>query len=315
MLLRLLKAIPSMFVSAHRPAGRSWFYELLVRSARSLLDNADVNDLFRLRKNVDNAPYHPANSKVSISMRELAGVPCMLLSPKTGASSEHVIVYFHGGGYIVGSPTSHKSILAQLALSTNGLVIAPDYRLAPEHPFPAPQDDCLTVANLVLKTYQDKKITLAGDSAGGALAIATVRSLASDESVTKQIDKMVLLSPWVEPTAVGGSIKSNEKYDYLVGSFLSESFSALVSEEDYFDDQVNFANADLSELPKTLVHSGGSEMFVDQISSFCERAKQAGSDLQLKEYPGQCHVFQLFSAISKDGKEAMADIASFIQAS
>ena len=78
---------------------------------------------------------------------------------------------------------------------------------------------------------------------------------------------------------MGGSIKSNEKYDYLMGSFLGDSFAALVSEEDYFDERVNLVNADLGNLPKTLVHSGGDEMFADQIKRFCERAKDAMKEI------------------------------------
>ena len=315
MLLRLLKNVPSMFLSSRRLAGRGWLYELIVRSTRSMFEDSLERDIHWLRKQVDNTPYHPANSKVSANYRTLAGVNCLLLSPKAGATSEHVIVYFHGGGYTVGSTSGYKSILAQLALDTNGLVIAPDYRLAPEHPFPAPQDDCLTVVRLVLKTYHDKKITLIGDSAGGTLAIAAARALAGDQGLAATVDKLVLLSPWVDPTAVDGSLKNNAKHDYLISSFLASSFAALVSEADCYNERVNLANADLSNLPQTLVHVGGNEMFVDQITDFCERAKQAGTNLELKEYAGHCHVFHLFSAISKDAKNAMADIADFIQAS
>jgi len=312
MLLRFIKTIPSMLTSSQRPQGRSWFSELAVRSTRNLFIESTQHDVAWLRKQVNKVPYNPIFSKVSFSTRELAGVPCMLLSPKAGASSDNVVVYLHGGGYVAGSPTSHKSILAEIAIATQGLVIAPDYRLSPEHRFPIPQDDCLNVARLVLKTYGDKRVTLAGDSAGGALAIATAQSIANDTSM--KIDKLVLLSPWVEPTAVGGSIKTNEKVDYLIGSFLGESFSELVDEQDFYNERVNFANADLSNLPQTLIHYGGSELFVDQIVKFAERAEQAGVDLTLKEFAAQCHVFQLFSVISSDAKNAMTEISEFIKA-
>jgi len=300
-----------MLASPLRPQGRSWMSELVVRSTRNLFEEGSQHNISWLRKQVNKVPYNPIFSKVSISTREIAGVPCMLLSPKEGASSEHVVVYLHGGGYIAGSPLSHKSILAELAMHTKGLVIAPDYRLSPEHRFPVPQEDCLKVAKLALKTYEDKTITLAGDSAGGALAIATARALSNEPS--KQVDKLVLLSPWVEPTAQGGSFKTNAKQDYLIGHFLVESFSALVDEKDFYDESVNFVNADLSNLPSTLIQFGGSELFVDQIANFATRAGEAGIDLTVKEYPAQCHVFQLFSAISKDAKDAMAEIGDFIK--
>ena len=256
------------------------------------------------------AGYHPALSKVSSNNRKIAGVPCMLVSPKSGASSDKVIVYFHGGGYVAGSPQGHKTILAQLALDTKGLVVAVDYRLAPEHPFPAPQDDCLAVALLVLKTYDDKKVTLAGDSAGGALAITTALELSKIEVV--QPEKLVLISPWVDPTASTGTIITNEKNDFLVSEFLNPSFEHLMQGQDPHNERVTFLNTSLNALPKTLVQCGKGEMFYDQIVDFCDRAKAQGVDLELQAYRSQFHVFQLFSAILKDAEDALASISKFV---
>lgn len=311
MIFSLLKSFVSMIGSSARMPGRSWLAELVVRATRSVFVASSKKDIHLFRKAVDkSAAYHPALSKVSQHRREIAGVPCLLVSPKSGVSSDKVVVYFHGGGYIVGSPKSHQSILAQLALSSQGLVVAVDYRLAPEHPFPAPQEDCMAVASLVLKTYHDKDITLAGDSAGGALAVTTALKLASSD--TKAVDNLVLISPWVDPSATGGSITKNEQNDYLLPDFLDSCIESLMQGQNPLNGEINFLETDISALPKTLVQCGSGEIFYDQIVDFCERAKSDGIDIELQTYRAQFHVFQLFSALLKESEEALEKIAMFI---
>jgi len=257
--------------------------------------------------------YHPALSKVAFHQRDIAGVPCSMVSPKAGASSDKVIVYFHGGGYVAGSPQSHKTILAQLALDTQGLVLAPDYRLAPENPFPAPQEDCLAVATLALKTYDDKRVTLAGDSAGGALAIDAALQLAQSDNMENQVDGLVLISPWVDPTTSEGSIRSNDQNDFLSAEFLEPSFEHLMQGGNSLDSRVNFLTASLSKLPRTLVQYGAGEIFADQIKEFCQRAEAEDVNIEVQSYRAQFHVFQLFSAIIKDAEDALAGISEFIK--
>ncbi len=300
-----------MIGSSARMPGRSWLTEMLARATQEIFIGNFDKGLPQLRKVVDKSTgYHPALSKVSRHTRDIAGVPCMLVSPKAGASSDKVIVYYHGGGYIVGSPKSHATILAQLALETKGLVVAVDYRLAPEHPFPSAQDDCLAVTSLVLKTYDDKKITLAGDSAGGALAITTALKL--NKSGGKQADNLVLISPWVDPSAKDGSMVKNENNDYLSKEVLESSIDSLMQGEDLQNEQVSFLNTPLQGLPKTLVQYGKGEMFYDQITEFCERAKDQEVDIEIQSYRAQFHVFQLFSAILKDAEDALEKIGVFV---
>ena len=311
MILSLLKYAILMIGSSTRMSGRSWFTELVVRTTRGLFIKGQEKGLPWLRNKIDkSAGYHPATSKVSSLNREIAGVPCLMVSPKAGASSDKVIVYFHGGGYVAGSPSGHKTILAQMALDTKGLIVAVDYRLAPEHPFPAPQDDCLAVASLVLKTYHDKKITLAGDSAGGALAINTTLQLI--KAGGKSVDNLVLISPWVDPSADSGSMITNEKNDFLIPEFLKPSFEHLMQGQDHDNPQVNFLKTPLAGLPKTLVQCGKGEIFYDQIEEFCQRAKEQKVDLELQSYRSQFHVFQLFSVVLKDAEDALAEISKFI---
>lgn len=303
----------SMIKSPKRMAGRSWGTEFLVRSTRDLFLAGNAKGSVWFRKQIDKGiGPHPAFPKVSMSTRNIAGVSCMMLSAKESNDTDVVTLYLHGGGYVVGSPDGHKTILAPLALETQGLVIAPDYRLAPENPFPAPQDDCLKVAEAIIKTYPDKKIVIAGDSAGGALALATALELIA-QGHTNAIDKLVLISPWVDPKASSGSIVSNEKNDFLVPAFLGESIGALMQDGDLDNQKVNFTKVDLSGLPKTLVQYGGGEIFLDQIVEFNQRALLQGVELTEKCYATQFHVFHLFSATLKDAKLAMAEIGDFVK--
>lgn len=309
----LLKQLFLMIKSPKRMPGRSWATEVLVRATRDLFIVGHGRGADWLRKQIGKGVGpHPAFSKVSDNTREIAGVPCMMLSANSGDDSQIIILYLHGGGYVFGSPQGYKSILASLALETNGLVIAPDYRLAPENPFPAPHDDCLKVAQAIIKTYPDKKIIIAGDSAGGALAIATTLELAH-LGQNQSISGLVLLSPWVDPTAKSGSIISNQVNDCLVPGFLGGSIEALMPDGELDNPKINFTQVDLSSLPRTLVQLGGGEIFYDQIIEFNQRSKDQGVDLTEQCYPTQFHVFQLFSATLKDAKKAMTDIGDFIK--
>jgi len=320
MLVRVAMVVGSMLRSSNRLSERSWLGELCVRLARSLLVEAEKHPLDWLRGQLDNLNvFHPAMSKLVLEVRNVSGVACVFASPK-GADSKTIVVYLHGGAYICGSVTNYRAMITKLAVDTGCLVVAPDYRLAPEYRFPAPQDDCLDVSKAIIEDYPDHKIVLIGDSAGGALAINTALELASEVSFEKHefcrvkpVDALVLLSPWVEPTAVGGSMDDNEGNDFLTPSFIAQGYTALMQGEDAFNSRVNFVDVDLSALPKTLVQAGEGEMFVSQIQDFCQRATTAGADLTLQNYPGQFHVFQLFSVLLSDAKHAMQEIADFVK--
>ena len=301
-----------MLRSPSRMEGRSWATELFARTLKSLFLDAEHKPVQWLRKEMESfSAYHPAVGKARFEERAIAGVPCTLVSPKQGAGSETVVVYFHGGGYVVGSPQSYRPTIAEIAVNSDALVVAADYRLSPEHPFPIPQDDCLAVSQAVLTDYPDHVIVLAGDSAGGALAVSTALELNKSQG-KRQPDGLVLISPWVEPTATEGTMQSNENNDFLIAPFLAKSYSALIQNGDPDNSRSNFLNTDLAGLPQTLIQCGEGELFYDQIQSFSGRAESAGVKVSLQNYPAQFHVFQILSAVLKDAKHAMQEIARFI---
>ena len=308
----LLRSFISMLRSSKRMPGRSWGSEMLFRTLRNLFLAGQSRGLVWFRQQTAKPISHPAISKVVRVKQSVAGVPCTLVRPNKGGDAKVVIVYLHGGGYVVGSPSGHLSLIAPLALETDCLVIAPDYRLAPEHPFPAPQDDCLAVARAARKTYPTHKLVIAGDSAGAALAIAT--QLSMHQAGEPAADGLILISPWVDPLADSGTIHSNAENDYLAKQFLDDSMQALMGDQAWNEPRINFTQVDLSGLPSTLVQYGSGEIFADQISQFCERANAQGVVLEVQKVTAQFHVFQLFSGLLKDAKAAIRSMGSFIRA-
>lgn len=309
MLNYYLAAMASMLRSSQRPAGRSWVAELICRTLRLVLHAPENKNLPRLRKLIESATlWHPAIRQVSYTQTVIAGVPCVIMAPKQAGNT--VIVYLHGGGYVFGSPKSHRALSAQLALNSNATVISVDYRLAPEHPYPAAQQDTMAVVEQVFAQHATHKKILAGDSAGGALAIMAALRLAK-QSAAIQADGCALISPWVDPLASTGTMQSHLDFDYLSDVFAANSYQALMN--DQTDEiQTRFTKVDLSLLPPTLIQSGDVEVFHDQIKDFVQRAQGAGVKLEHQLYAAQFHDFQLLSPLLKEARTAVTALGVFI---
>ncbi len=258
---------------------------------------------------------NPAIKQCQVKKERLSGLDSLIVSPlkkgdKTTGSENKLILFFHGGGYVFGSPESYLGLLADLSVASNCQVISPDYSLAPEATYPRPQDECVDFALVIRQQNLATKLILAGDSAGGALAISTAMSLA-EQAV--DVQALILLSPWVDPTADGGSIVANEAYDFLLKPFLDVGFQGLMKGQSAEGSKACFKEANLSGLPKTFVQYGTAELFKDQIESFVERAKQQGVDIDSCTYADQCHDFQFFTAVSKTARQAVLDLGAFIK--
>jgi len=315
MLVKSIKACLSMLVEPQRLEGRSWKAELMCRAMRATIEEAQTKDIPAFRQVIEKSVLpSPLISKVEFADISLGGVPCSMAHPSVNNddADKTVIIYLHGGGYVFGSTNMYKGMIAALALEANALVIAADYRLAPEHPFPVPQDDCLNVVKACLAKYPNSKVCVVGDSAGGALAISSALQLAGDDSDLPAIDSLVLISPWVSPIAKGGSIISNAKHDFLLPKFLLKSYEALMQGASDADPRINFTKADLSTLPRTLVQCGTGELFFDQIQNFVASAKQQQAKIELENYTGQFHVFQILTPHLEEAEQAVSKIAKFI---
>ncbi|HVS14125.1 MAG TPA: alpha/beta hydrolase [Thermoanaerobaculia bacterium] len=222
---------------------------------------------------------------------ELAGVPAVEVTPAAGEGGDRTVLYLHGGGYCIGSPATYREIIARLALAGHAATIAPAYRLAPEHPFPAGHDDCLAVYRALLAEGRDPgRVVVAGDSAGGALAISVLHC-ARDEGLALPAG-VLLFSPLADPWAEGGTLESHQTTDTLDLPFVRRCFEAARIADLRDDPRARALGADLRGLPPVLIQVGALEMFVDQDRALHRRLCDAGVESELREYPLLFHTFQ-----------------------
>ncbi|MFT6712378.1 MAG: monoterpene epsilon-lactone hydrolase, partial [Arenicella sp.] len=237
--------------------GRAWLTELCARVVRKMFSDGSERGVGYLRAVMDGAGSSVLpKMQVTTGERDIAGIRCLITTPNNSEPSSPVFIYFHGGGFVAGSPEGYQNLVSLISEQSNAVVIAADYRLSPEHVFPAAQDDCLAVSLQILAEYPNQNVLLGGDSAGANLAVNTalaLSSLASQHSGNRGADGLVLISPWVEPTANGGSIISNQSNDIFDPAFLLKSYSDHMGQADLFDLRANFINTDLSPLPKTYI--------------------------------------------------------------
>ncbi len=223
-----------------------------------------------------------------------------------------VILYCHGGGYVVGSPRAYRGLAGRLATSAHCDVAMIDYRLAPEHPFPAAPDDAIAAYRALLERGIDAtSIVLAGDSAGGNLALVTLlrardRGLPSPRAA-------VLLSPWTDLTGSGASIRTNAKRDPMLPPHRIEEAARLYAPDTPLDHpDVSPLFADLGGLPPLSIHVGTTEILLDDSQRLAERARKQGVDAELKRWHRMPHVFPMFADVLPEGRQALAEIGRFI---
>jgi epsilon-lactone hydrolase len=247
--------------------------------------------------------------EVAFERAEIGGVSGEWCAPRAGHQGRTVL-YLHGGGYVIGSVAGYRDLLARLAVGANARVLGIDYRLAPEHPFPAQQDDCLAVARALLASgTSPAQLAVAGDSAGGALAVATLCALRDAGEPLPAA--ALLICPWTEPYAEGGSMVDSDAADFgdrelLVG--WAKDTGAAPS-----DPRFCVANAKLEGLPPLLLQAGSAEILFDQIGRFAEKARAAGVDVELQVFPEMFHDFQLQASLLPEGAAALDDAARFLR--
>ncbi len=208
---------------------------------------------------------------------------------------EQAVVYLHGGAYVIGSAATYRELIGRLSMAAGMWVLAPDYRLAPEHPFPAAVDDALAAYRWLLGTgIEPARIVIAGDSAGGGLALATLLALrdAGDRLPTAA----VLLSPWTDLTCPGDSYASRAESDPLLTREVMVTMAAhYLAGADPKSVLASPIYADLKGLPPLLVHLGSDEVLLDDSTRLAERARVAGVDVELRVWDGMWHDFQRFA--------------------
>jgi acetyl esterase/lipase len=298
--------------SGPRRPGWSLRLEVAQSVMRAVLMRSKRRGVAWLRAAQDALPANvPLAAEVRFEPATLGGVPCEWCTPRE-RSPTRTLVYLHGGGYVIGSVAGYRDLLSRLALGAEARVLGVDYRLAPEHPFPAQQADCLAATRAVLAAGADPaRLALAGDSAGGALTVATLCALrdAGDPLPAAA----ALICPWTEPFAEGGSMETHAAFDFGDRALLAGWARAALGGGDPADPRFTVANAKLAGLPPLLVQVGSVELLHDQVRRFAERARAAGVETRLEVLPEMFHDVHLQAALLPEGAAAVEAVASFLR--
>ncbi|MEM2134165.1 MAG: alpha/beta hydrolase [Candidatus Freyarchaeota archaeon] len=256
---------------------------------------------------------HPIPKEVKIEKVDADGVPAEWQTVP-GAKKDRVLLYFHGGGMVLGSPNTHRILTVTLGQLTKMRVLSVDYRLAPEHPHPAQLEDCTKAYKWLLsKGIKPKNIVIAGDSAGGNLTLTTLLKL-RDEGIPLPAGA-VCLSPATDWTGSDESFFENAKTDPVLADVgLFWWIPAFLGGADPSDPLISPIYGDLKGLPPLLVQASTSEMLFGGCKRLVERAKRAGVNATLQTWKDMPHVFQSFGLYDlPEAKEAIAKIGEFIQ--
>jgi len=229
------------------------------------------------------------------------------------ADSQHVILHFHGGGYVSGSVAIHKLFCIELANATGMRILLPEYRLAPENPFPAALDDALAVYRWLLgQGYEARNIIVSGDSAGGGLALATTLAL---RDTGEDIPGAVFcISPWTDLKLTGDAYRANAKTDPVLNIDDLRNWALCYTDEDNLSNPlVSPTYADFHGSPPMLIQVGSEEILLDDAASVAERAKAAGVDVTLRIWPGMWHVWHATGTWLPEARDALAEIGKFVR--
>ncbi len=222
-----------------------------------------------------------------------------------------VVLYLHGGAYCFGSCATHRELAARLAKTTGMKTLLIDYRLAPEHPFPAAQDDALAAWNYLLEAgHAPEDIVVAGDSAGGNLALSLALRLRDEGRAVPAA--LVLLSPWTDLTINEETeVKLAHRDPMVSKGFGIEAASAYLAGRDASHPHLSPVFADMTGMPPMLIHVGTEEILLEDAQRLAEKAAQAGVEVELKVWDGMWHVFHLFGAVLSHARRAHREIGRF----
>ena len=237
-------------------------------------------------------------------------VPASWIQPE-GADSGRVILYAHGGAYILGSPQTHLEMVYRFAKEAGARALSVDYRLLPENPYPACIDDVVDAYRYLLKEgFAPQKIAIAGDSAGGGITLTTGLRI-RDEGLPPP-GCLVCFSPWTDFTASGESIKTNRELDKMVDARLLPMMAQIVlNGRDPVASSPLFA--DLSKLPPLLLQAGTIEVLFDDSRRLAKRYEEAGSKVTFEPWEGMTHVFQAFPTFVPEAIEAIQRAGAFVR--
>jgi monoterpene epsilon-lactone hydrolase len=257
------------------------------------------------------ARANPGRRGVPVERLDIAGIEAERLG--SGAMAEPAILYLHGGSYAFNSARVYRALTTALAALSGATVYAPNYRRAPESPFPAAQDDAVACYRWLLERgYDAARIALVGDSAGGGLSLTA--AIAIRDAGMPSPAALGLISPWTDLGLSGASVKAKARDDVVLNP------AALAKAADWYrgdipldDPRVSPLFADLAGLPPMLIQAATGEILTSDSERLAERAAAAGIDVELEIYEGLLHDFQLYERRLSVAREAVERIAAFLR--
>jgi monoterpene epsilon-lactone hydrolase len=279
---------------------------------RYLRDNAPGPETLeetraRLDRRADLLPI-PTDCEVNVST--VGGVETEILTP-VGARRDRAVIYFHGGGYRVGSPRSHRYIAARLADAAGAVGLTPHYRKAPEAPFPGAVEDAILVYEAALKDDSAGRVVFAGDSAGAGLALAL--AIAARDHGLPQPAGLVLVSPWIDLAHEGATYDANAHWDTVSLEALTALARDYAGGRDLKDPLISPLYGDLHGIAPMLIQVGSREMLLDDSLRLAARAATAHLDVTLKVYPDMVHSFTAHFLRLAGARRALADAGAWVK--
>lgn len=261
-----------------------------------------------LEKQVKRVPM-PRN--VAVQPSTIGEMPAEWLRP-INVKDDRVVLYLHGGGYTMGSCNTHRTLGARLAIASQTPILMIEYRLAPEFPFPAALEDALAAYRWLIEPERPARpIALAGDSAGGGLAIAA--SITLRDRSDRLPAAIACMSPWADLAVQGESMMTRAKADPLISRESSLLHAGLyVAGHDPVSPLISPVYADLRGLPPLLIQVGDNEVLLSDSVRLAEQARQAGVDATLEIWDGMWHVWQAYAGYVPEVQRAIDRVGAFI---
>jgi acetyl esterase/lipase len=240
---------------------------------------------------------------------DLGGVPTDVFTPADARAG--AVLYLHGGGYVIGSRVSHGGIAGTIASAARRRTALPDYRLGPEHPFPAAVDDAVAAYQALLDDHPAEQLAITGDSAGGGLTLAALLALRERELPLPAT--AVCLSPWADLRCTNKTMRTRADVDPICrASKLQHMADLYLDGTDPATPLASPALADLRGLPPLLIQVGDAEVLLDDSIAVERRARTAGVEVELEIWDEMVHVFQAFAGLLPDAQRAVDRVGAHL---
>lgn len=284
------------------------------RFLRNRIGNIDISDdvpIEERRAVMDRIDKLPRPRRVDYVDTTVGGIPAIVATP-TDVQPDRHILYIHGGAYVIGSPRSHIAMCARLARRAAATISVIDYRLAPEHVYPAAIEDCVAAYEAIIADVDPALVTIAGDSAGGGATLATLGALKA--AGTPMPGAAYVLSPWTDLTASGESIVTRAPHDPMLdGEGLLDAARHYAGDTPLDDPGVSPLFADPTGYPPTLIQTGMDEILLSDSTRLAERYEAAGVDVRLDLRDDLWHVYPILAGYMPEANDALVRAAVFIR--